>query len=277
MRRVILAISLVAALTAPLCTPNVRAWGNGGFSSDPDFPDYGTHDWIADKALSFQTADITFLLTTYHSDYLIGTEAPDNGAYIGDSYNHHVYYRASGALQTDIAALRAREMYDSALASLKASDYEHAAYYAGAMAHYISDLGVYAHTMGTATDWGAAPHHSEYEDHVGTLLGTLMSPVVKPIQWKDPYNATLALARETTFGAGAIKPNTWMETNYEWSDPAFSASCFESLNESVRAVASAIGLLLTEGGASTIPELQSPIVAALAICVIAIVARRVNR
>jgi hypothetical protein len=250
-----------------LTAPQVRAWGNGGYSADPDAPDYGIHDWIADKALSFQIADITFLLTTFHADYLIGTEAPDNGEYIGDSYNHHVYYTATNELQADIGALRAREMYRSALTSLRASDYEHAAYYAGAMAHYISDVGAYGHTMGSSTDWGTSPHHSEYEEHVGTMLGTLTSPTLEPISWRDAYNATLTLARETTFGSGAIRPNIWMEANYNWDDAAFRASCLDSLNESVRAVASAIGQLLSEAGLSTIPEFWSPVMV-LACCMV---------
>jgi hypothetical protein len=249
------------------------AWGNGGYSSNPDYPDYGIHDWIADKALAFQTSDVTFLLTTCHAEYLLGTEMPDNGDYIGDSYNHHVYYNASGVLQTDIGASRAREMYKSALASLKSSDYEHAAQFAGAMAHYISDLGAYGHTMGASTDWGTSPHHAAYEDHVHTMLGALVSPQATQIAWNDPYNATLSLARTTTFGSGAIRPNIWMEANYDWENPAFRSSCLASLNESVKAVASALSLLLAESGAAPIPEfsLGGGVIIAMTVLVFAVV------
>ncbi len=266
----------VMIIAAVLAAPQAFAWGNGGYSSNPEYPDYGTHDWIADKALAFQTADVTFLLTTYHADYLLGTEAPDNDAYIGDSYNHHVYYRASGELQTDVGSARAREMYQSALASLKSSDFEHAAYYAGAMAHYISDVGAYGHTMGASTDWGPSPHHEDYEDHVHTMLGSLAAPQATAIPWNDAYNATLSLARTTTFGSGTIKTNSWMETNYDWANPVFRSSCIESLNESVRAVASALGLLLSQAGGYPVPEFHSAgfLVLAMAVIPLALCWRR---
>ena len=248
-------VAFVFAVTVLSVLPaSASAWGNGGFSADPTHPDYGIHDWIADKALSFQTADVQFLLTTYHARYLIGTEAPDNGAYIGDSFNHHVYYTSSGTVQSDIAATRARSMFQAALTSLRSADYENAAYYAGAMAHYISDLGAYGHTMGSSTVWGSSPHHGDYEDHVQTLLGSLVAPVPAALTWTDAYNSTLALAREATFGSGAIKTNTWMEANYDWGNSVFRASCFESLNESVRAVARSLGQLLFEAGISPVPE-----------------------
>ena len=258
---------LAALLGLAFSAPANIAWGNGGYSSNPEFPDYGIHDWIADKALAFQTADVSFLLTTYHSDFLIGTEAPDNGEYVGDSYNHHVYYRSSGALQADVGALRAREMYKSALDCLKASDYEHAAYYAGAMAHYISDVGVYSHTMGASTDWGTSTSHAAYEDHVHTMLGSLTAPQTTALVWNDAYNVTISLAHKTTFGAGPIKPNTWMENNYNWNDPAFKSSCLESLNESVRAVASAFGLLTAQAGLTSVPEFEMGICLVLALTV----------
>jgi len=261
-------------LAAVISAPATLAWGNGGYSSDPNYPDYGIHDWIADKALAFQSASVGFLLTTYHSDYLIGTEAPDNGAYIGDSYNHHVYYTSSGSLQTDIGAVRARAMYQSALSSLKASDFEQAAYYAGAMAHYIADVGAYGHTMGPSTVWGTSPHHSDYESHAGTLLGSLTAPTASALPGRDAYNATLSLARETTFGSGAIETNIWMEANYDWSDAQFRASWLESLNESVRAVAAALGQLLSEAGFSAVPEFWSPVGVVLASTAILLILKR---
>jgi len=248
-----IALALTLLLVPAVAVP-VKSWGNGGFSADPTHPDYGIHDWIADKALTFQVSDVRFLLTTYHADYLVGTEAPDNGDYIGDSRNHHVYYNESRTLQSDVGASRARQLYQSALASLKSSDYKQAAYYAGAMSHYISDLGAYGHTMGTSTVWGSSPHHEEYEDDVHSLTQSLASPRATAIAWNDPYNETLSLALKTTFGSGEIKPNTWMESNFDWGNPAFRSSCLAALNESVRAVASALGFLLAQAGVGPVPE-----------------------
>jgi hypothetical protein len=254
MRSQITLAFVCAVAVLSIIPASATAWGNGGFSADPTHPDYGIHDWIADKALSFQTANVQFLLTTYHAKYLIGTEAPDNGAYIGDSFNHHVYYTTSGSVQSDVGAARARSMFQAALTSLRSSDFENAAYYAGAMAHYISDLGAYGHTMGSSAVWGTSPHHGDYEDHVQTLLGSLVAPAPATLTRTDAYNSTLALARETTFGSGAIMANIWMEANYNWGNPTFRASCLESLNESVRAVARALCQLLFEAGLSPVPE-----------------------
>jgi hypothetical protein len=37
--------------------PLGRAWSNGGFSSDPNNPDYGTHDFLAHHALDYVPDD----------------------------------------------------------------------------------------------------------------------------------------------------------------------------------------------------------------------------
>ncbi len=225
------------------------AWSNGGYSSDPSNPDYGTHDLIADRALSIATADVTFLKTTYHARFLLGTEAPDNPAYIGDTMNHHVYYHATGQLQDDAAAARARETYSEALSYLRSGDLSDAAFYFGAMTHYVSDVGVFGHTMGSGTDWGAEVHHSDYESTMQSNAPThqLSSDVHStPI---DAYNATLGLALRVTFGSGLIKANVWMDSHYNWSDTTtFVPSAYASLDAAVGAVASSIDSLMAEYG-----------------------------
>jgi len=230
---------------------SVHGWSNGGYSSDPGNPDHGTHDWVADAALQLQTKDVAFLKTTFHSQYLLGTEAPDNAHYIGDSGSHHVYYHANGILQDDSCAERAAAIYDSALQYLKAKDFEHASFEMGTMAHYISDVGVFGHTMGSATDWGSETHHSDYEDHMNTVASSMNFPASLPLGDKDAYNATLDLAHDITFGNGTL-PGIWsnvrMDDNYDWNNRSFAASASSSLNESAMAVASAINHLLIEAG-----------------------------
>jgi hypothetical protein len=235
--------------------PLARAWSNGGYSSDPDNPDYGTHDWIANRALTIQTRDMTFLTTTYHAKYLLGTEAPDNTAYIGDSTNHHVYYYSSGVIQDDVGADRALAMYQTALGYLTTGDFGNAAYYIGAMTHYIADVGVFGHTMGSTTDWGSEVHHSDYENEFEARLGTIPAPSIV-LGNLAAYTATTGLAYTITFGGGTIKSNVWMDTNYDWSDSIFSASAIASLYASVGAVAAAINHLLIEAG-QIIPEFSS--------------------
>ena len=224
--------------------PGAQAWSNGGYSADPLNPDYGTHDWIAERALAMQTKDVSFLSTTYHAKYLLGTEAPDNPAYIGDSTKHHVYYYSGGTLQEGDGATRAAQEYDLALSYLNANDKQNAAYHVGAMAHYISDLAVFGHTMGSGTDWGAEIHHSDYESEVESMIGILPSPAGLPLGDKYASNAALDLAKDTTFGSGAVKANIWMDANYNWASPVFKSSAKASLNASIAAIAAAINHLM---------------------------------
>ncbi len=239
----IIALSLTAALVV---TPTIAiGWSNGGFSADPDDPDYGTHDWIADNALGLQTKDVSHFRTTYHDSYLIGTEAPDNSQYIGDFATHHVYYYSDGSLQDDSSAVRSKAMYDLALARLDAGEFRTAAYYMGAMTHYISDIGVFGHTMGAYTDWGSETHHNDYENAFESMLQALHLPSTVSLGYSSAYDATLSLARAITFGDGAIKSNVWMDDHYNWSDSTFVSSAKASLYRAVSAVAAAINHLLT--------------------------------
>jgi hypothetical protein len=237
---------------------SVAGWSNGGYSADPDNPDLGTHDWIADKALSIQTRDASFLKTTYHTEYLLGTEAPDNPDYIGDSTNHHIYYYSDGSVQDDVCADRAKAMYDLALPRIEGGEYSIAAYYIGAMAHYVSDVGVFGHTMGAYTDWGAEVHHSDFESEFEDFIDTLTLPSGTALGDSSAYDATSALARTITFGSGSIKSNIWMDTNYDWANDVFDTSAKASLYSATSAVASVINHLLAATEPPDVPDDPEP-------------------
>jgi hypothetical protein len=249
-------LAIAGALVACV-TLSVQAWSNGGYSANPSNPDYGTHDWIADQALTLQVRDVSFLSSTYHSRYLLGTEAPDNPDYIGDSTNHHVYYYSSGTVQDDKSAVRASQMYAAALAHIDSSDYYNAAYEIGAMAHYVADVGVFGHTMGVATDWGAEIHHSDYENGIESMLDSLASPAGIQLGDQDARSATLSLAEDITFGQGDMKSNIWMDASYDWSNTIFVASALSSLNSSVAAVAAAVNHLMIEADSTPPPPSSS--------------------
>jgi len=251
--RVLHLVAVLACLT--MSSPSAAAWSNGGYSADQNNPDYGTHDWIADMALSLQTLNATFLTSTYHAHFLLGTEAPDNPAFIGDTTNHHVYYYSAHELQDDICAVRASQIYELALGYLNAGEYRDAAFDIGVLAHYAADPGVFGHTMGAYTDWGAEAHHSDYENEIESMLSTLPQPTGVTLGNLDAYTATLQLGRTITFGDGDIQSNVWMDDNYAWSNETFVASAMASLHASVAAVAAVMNHLFVEANQTESPPL----------------------
>jgi len=269
--RILLASGLVLTLLA-LMHP-AWAWSNGGFSADANNPDYGTHDWIAERALDWIPGNEKAFILTYRATYLYGTELPDNSQAaegIGDTTLHHIYFFANQSLQDDAAARRARDMQNQALAAISAGDYALAAKWTGAMTHYIVDVAVFGHVMGSATDWGAETHHSDYEDHVQTLTD---SPGASAITLSfdgtlaaiSPYDAALALGRDTTFDlSGHGHTAAWMDQHYNWGDPAFQARAFQSINlavnyvaEGVHAVWSTVTIVTTQSQVTTTTEQQT--------------------
>jgi len=240
-------LSLLILATLVSAAGGASAWGNGGYSANQSNPDYGTHDGIAELALTITTKNVSFLKTNYRTQFLLGTEAPDNPDFVGDTTLHHVYYYSTGTLQDDKSAARARTVYSQALADLKASDLSGAAFLIGEMSHYVADVGVFSHTMADSTDWGAEVHHSDYEKWFDGMIKDHVVPNGYVSNPKGAYEATLLLANSITFGDGAAKPNVWMDANYNWADTAgFVPSALRSLDLSIQAVASVIDNLVAE-------------------------------
>jgi hypothetical protein len=243
----ILTLGLLMTLTG-MCVSSAFAWSNGGWSTDPKNPRYGTHDWIAQHALDWLPAGEKQFIINNLAVYLYGTELPDNpnapdGSGIGDTAKHHVYYHAGGSLQDDSSAARAQEEYDTALNYARAGDWANASKTLGAMTHYISDVGVFGHVMGSNTDWGSETHHSDYEDYVEAETNNYTATFDSYLTFDGTldnvtaYDATLTLAFNTTFGDNGSYNCTWMDRNYDWTNPAFKNRCGESLNLAVNLVA----------------------------------------
>lgn len=240
-------LGLLLVFTIPCVTP-VLGWSNGGWSTDPSNPKYGTHDWIAQHALDWlPTAEKQNILNNL-AVYLYGTELPDNanapdGTGIGDTVKHHVYYYADGLLQDDASAVRAQQEYDNALYYAGARDWADASRALGAMTHYICDMGVFGHVMSSSTDWGAETHHSDYEDYVLARTNTYTAEFNSYLAYDgtldnmSAYDATLELAFNTTFGDNGNYGCVWMDQNYNWSNSAFRNRCGESLNLATNLVA----------------------------------------
>ena len=154
------------------------AWKNGqsgnastDVPSECTNPPYSTHDWIADQALALMPPD--YWLNNHKTMYLLGTEAPDNKQIPVECNGPHTGYNDKGqghsvewdescnCMTNTRAAVRAKDEYIKALAAYQAGSSSHAAFYLGAMAHYIGDVIAYPHT------YPDEKHHSPYESWVG--------------------------------------------------------------------------------------------------------------
>jgi hypothetical protein len=192
--------------------------------------------------------------------YLYGTELPDNGGAsdgIGDTTKHHVYFSSSGDVTDDASAQRANAEYNIALNYLKAQDYADAAKTAGTMTHYIADLAVFGHVMGSSTPWGSEIHHSDYEDYVDARTTSYSGSFNTYLSFDgslsstSAYNAAINLAYDTTFGGSSHLTCVWMDNNYNWNNPTFANRCGESLNLAVNAITDVLHTLYQEAAASS--------------------------
>jgi len=234
--------------------PMVFAWSNGGYSSDPSNPDYGTHDWVAQHALYWLPSNEKEYILNNLVTYLYGTELPDNGQAsdgIGDTSKHHIYYFSNGTLQDDSSAIRASEEYNIALGYLKANDFVNAAKHTGIMTHYIADMAVFGHVMGSSTDWGAEQHHSDYENYANDRTNSYNDDFNTYLSYDGgltiitAYNAAKNLANDTTFDIDGDLTCVWMDQHYDWSNPAFKNRCGESLNLAVNYLTDVLHTLYT--------------------------------
>jgi hypothetical protein len=256
----IVALACLALTTAS--SGQALAWSNGGYSANPADQDYGTHDWIAQHALDWLPAQEKQFFESYLASYLYGTELPDNANTpegVGDTAKHHVYFCANGSLQDDASAVRAQQEYANAQVSFAAGNLSAAAEHLGMVTHYVADLAVFGHVMGAPTAWDAENHHSDYEDYVfartesytsssfdGYLLfdGSLMC--------ESAYDAAVAVARDTAFDGAEGLTCTWMDTHYNWSDPAFKSRCGESLNLATNTMADVLHTFYLEAMAPAV-------------------------
>ena len=252
-------------------------WSNGGYSDNPSNPGYGTHDWIAQHALDWlQPQEKQFILDNLAA-YEYGTELPDNKSApwdIGDTGKHHVYYFDNATLQDSSSAERAQEEYTLALNYAKYGDWANASMALGAMTHYIADVAVFGHVMGSGTDWGSEVHHDDHENYVESRTSSYSDEFGSylvfdgVLETTGPYDAALELAFNTTFGDKGNFSCTWMDHNYDWTNAAFRNRCVESLNLAVNVIADVLHAFSGEAAIPEFPQLAIlPLLAVFALFV----------
>jgi len=271
-RRVVSSVLLAFLLTPismSIFVTSGLAWSNGGYSADPSNPDYGTHDWIAQHALDWLLPSEKQYILDNLAVYLYGTELPDNGGApdgIGDTAKHHIYYNSAEVMTDDAAAVRASTEYSNTLNLLKAKDYAKAAKNAGIMSHYIVDMAVFGHVMGSTTNWGNEVHHTEdYEPYVNARTSSYNAEFNSYLSFDgnlttiSAYDAAKNLAYDTTFDVDGDLTCVWMDQNYNWNNPTFKNRAGESLNLAVNYLADVLHTLAVESTTELAPAEPIPL------------------
>jgi hypothetical protein len=248
-----------AALLTLLVPAFAGAWSNdqpGNARTDLpeecDDPPYSTHDWIADRALGMLPVNEGAWLVPLRAIYLIGTEAPDNSSILTECDVPHSGYgdtglghsvdwnddhtgwalRDTGELQ-DRAAVRAQEEYNKTIIAFEQGNHSEAAFYLGAMAHYVGDVSQYGHS-GPGDD-----HHPDYESWVSSrsepdddvFTGFLTAT---PLGRRTPYTAVRRISKITSAGGGAILSFAY---EHRQGNDEYLASIGHSLNLAVNELA----------------------------------------
>lgn len=235
-----------------------QAWNNGqagntgtNTAAECKNPPYATHDWIADHALDILPGDEKAWLVPHRAVYLIGTEAPDNRAirlscgvphrgYDDRSRGHSIEWNAAVTeMLNDRPAVRAQEEYDKAVIAFHQGEPAHAAFYLGAMAHYIGDVSQYGHS------WRNETHHSDYETWAAKLTssfsgGTFESAIdLDSLSRRTPYTAARRVSRATFAGDDDddILPAPRMDALFSSKPEEFMESVGASLNVGVNELA----------------------------------------
>ena len=221
------------SLLLALITTPALAWTNGTNGQCPA-PGYSTHDWIADHARAMLPAEERAWLDPHRNMLLLGTEAPDNddipascgaphSGYDDRRRGHSVEWLAdgsnfaphpSGGLR-DRAARRAREEYAKAADAFEDGNAAAAAFFLGAMAHYIGDLAQYGHTypdevVHSAYESWAARRTDSFDDEQVFESYLQTSNLTR----RKPYTAAKRVSRAVLRGQGDILPATEMDQKY---------------------------------------------------------------
>lgn len=277
-------IASLLIVLAFVATASGRPWKNGGESSGISKVKFGTHDWILWKAYLLAKDDVDLeWLNTQKNYAFFGTEAPDlgkmklrksfrdqvDGNYRDTSPCHCILYDTDGDAFQPMAADRVEEEFNKAKTAIADENWKLAAFYVGAMAHYIGDLSQFMHLMGAGSHWNDGNGedqtvHANYEkvfearvDYKTKKL-PLMEPYIQPmsISANTPRNIAFEVALFTDTGGGTannpdrmyltllgydadnlhMKPDRW--------DQDFLDQSGQNINKAVNAIAKLLRRLM---------------------------------
>ncbi len=234
----------------------MHAWNNGQkgnttttTKAECSNPPYGTHDWIADQALELLPPQEKAWLVPHRATYLIGTEAPDHRliplscgvphrGYDDRSQGHSVEWNTGAtAMLNDRPAVRAQQEFSKAVIAFEQGQPAHAAFYLGAMAHYLGDCSQYGHT------YPDEQNHGNYEAWAAAQTSSRTAPAFRDfieldsLVHRTAYTATRRVSRAVFLGQGEILPAQKMDSLFSKKPPAFMQSVGRSLNVGVNELA----------------------------------------
>ena len=243
-------------IAAPVVAAVTLAWSNGpagnattNLASECDDPPYATHDWIADHALALLPTEEAAWLQPHRTMYLLGTEAPDNddipvacGApntgYDDRRRGHSVDWNDDHSeMVEDRAAFRALQEYDKAVDAFADGEFSAAAFYLGAMAHYIGDVSQYGHTC------RCEDHHSDYEHWAKRRTDSFNEGVFESyiqggnLTRRRPFTAVRRISRAVSMGQGDLMSAEEMDAHYGNRDQEYLDSVGAALNIGVNELA----------------------------------------
>ncbi len=165
------------------------------------------------------------MLDDRRKGHSVDWEADGSGFLVEDDKRH------------DRAAVRAQDEYYKAAIAYLDGDNNAAAYYLGAMAHYIGDVSQYGHSIPDEE------HHSDYESWVGNRTKSATHGIfeiyltLEHLVRRTPYTAVKRISKATALGEGPILPGSVMDASYSNKDQVFVDSIGASLNKGVNELA----------------------------------------
>lgn len=196
-------------------------------------------------------------LEPHRAMFRLGTEAPDNSSILASCGSPHTGYgdtglghsvdwnanhsgwalRDTGELQ-DRAARRAQQEYNLAVIAFQQGNESDAAFFLGAMAHYVGDVSQYGRSA------PGEDHYSDYETWVSSrseptdevFTGFITeSTLVR----RTPYTAVKRISKATSQGKDEIMSFAVMDATYvnKSGNDAYLASIGHSLNLAVNELA----------------------------------------
>lgn len=205
---------LIMIVSIPLVPRYVLGWKQET-SDDLSNPNFSTTQWLGYEAVSgISPEEKMTWITDYLLSFWLGIEAPHNpqaaSSYVndtsiyGDVEDLVLYLDVSGTTVTNSSlADRAQEEYDKLVTELakETPDWTKAAFYAGAMAHYVSQAGFWG-ALWDESLWGTlnSTNYALFEDQIeaGCIGENLLT---EESSWKNEYfdieiNATTPMTAE---------------------------------------------------------------------------------